>query len=96
MLRKLTLNTTGITHHRAIPMLTKVVELCNERNVIFDPRRSTASAMPRVGATFATLFEKAGKTIAAMQELQDPLLQLRISSTISKNLEDADNILAWG
>src|SRR5688572_32819077 len=31
-LRKLTLNTTGITHHRAIPMLTKIVELCNERS----------------------------------------------------------------
>jgi hypothetical protein len=39
-LRKLTLNTTGITHHRAIPMLTKIVELCNERNVIFSTRVS--------------------------------------------------------
>ena len=41
-LRKLTLNTTGITHHRAIPMLTKVVQMCNERNIIFSMRVSKA------------------------------------------------------
>ena len=42
-------------------------------------------------------FEKAGKTIAAMQELQKKhRFNFGISSTIfSKNLEDADNILAW-
>jgi len=42
-------------------------------------------------------FEKAGKTIAAMQALQKThRFNFGISSTIfSKNLEDADNILAW-
>ena len=39
-LRKLGLNTTGLTPHRAIPMLTKIVELCNERGVIFSTRVS--------------------------------------------------------
>ena len=39
-LRKLTINTTGLTTHRAIPMLTKVVEMCHERNVIFSTRVS--------------------------------------------------------
>src|SRR5678815_4313547 len=39
-LRKLGLNTTGLTPHRAIPMLTKIVELCEERGVIFSTRVS--------------------------------------------------------
>ena len=98
-LRKLTLNTTGITHHRAIPMLTKVVELCNERNVIFSTRVSIDGVDEMHGSVrnVRNAFEKAGKTIAAMQELQKThRFNFGISSTIfSKNLEDADNILAW-
>src|SRR5919109_3556591 len=39
-LRKLTINTTGLTPHRAIPMLTDVVKMCHERNVIFSTRVS--------------------------------------------------------
>ena len=98
-LRKLTLNTTGITHHRAIPMLTKIVELCNERNVIFSTRVSIDGVNDMHGSVrnVRNAFEKAGKTIAAMQELQKTRrFNFGISSTIfSKNLEDADNILAW-
>ena len=98
-LRKLTLNTTGITHHRAIPMLTKIVELCNERNVIFSTRVSIDGVNEMHGSVrnVRNAFEKAGKTIAAMQELQKTRkFNFGISSTIfSKNLEDADNILAW-
>src|ERR671914_1105777 len=98
-LRKLTLNTTGITHHRAIPMLTKVVELCNERNVIFSTRVSIDGVGDMHGSVrnVRNAFEKAGKTIAAMQELQKThKFNFGISSTIfSKNLDDADNILAW-
>src|SRR5688500_16376671 len=98
-LRKLTLNTTGITHHRAIPMLTKIVELCNERNVILTPRVSIAGIGDMHGSVrnVTTAVEKAGKTIKAMQELQKTYrFTFGISSTIfSKNLEDADNILAW-
>ena len=98
-LRKLTLNTTGITHHRAIPMLTKIVELCNERKVIFSTRVSIDGVNEMHGSVrnVRNAFEKAGKTIKAMQELQKThRFNFGISSTIfSKNLEDADNILAW-
>ena len=98
-LRKLTINTTGLTPQRAIPMLTKVVELCHERNVIFSTRVSVDGVGDMHGEVrnVRKAFEKAGKTIAAMQELQKKYrFNFGISSTIfSKNLEDADNILAW-
>ena len=98
-LRKLTINTTGLTPHRAIPMLTKVVEMCHERNVIFSTRVSIDGVNDMHGEVrnVKRAFEKAGKTIAAMQELQKKYpFNFGISSTIfSKNLDDADNILAW-
>ena len=98
-LRKLTINTTGLTPHRAIPMLTKVVEMCHERNVIFSTRVSIDGVDDMHGEVrnVRKAFEKAGKTIAAMQELQKKYrFNFGISSTIfSKNLDDADNILAW-
>ena len=98
-LRKLTLNTTGITHHRAIPMLTKVVQMCAERNIIFSMRVSIDGVNDMHGKVrnVKNAFEKAGKTIAAMQELQKTYrFNFGISSTIFEtNLDDADNILAW-
>ena len=98
-LRKLTINTTGLTPHRAIPMLTKVVEMCHERNVIFSTRVSIDGVNEMHGEVrhVKRAFEKAGKTIAAMKELQKKYpFNFGISSTIfSKNLDDADNILAW-
>jgi MoaA/NifB/PqqE/SkfB family radical SAM enzyme len=98
-LRKLTINTTGLTPHRAIPMLTKVVEMCHERGVIFSTRVSIDGVNDMHGQVrnVKKAFEKAGKTIAAMQELQQKYrFNFGISSTIfSMNLDDADNILAW-
>jgi MoaA/NifB/PqqE/SkfB family radical SAM enzyme len=98
-LRKLTINTTGLTPHRAIPMLTKVVEMCHERNVIFSTRVSIDGVNDMHGAVrnVKRAFEKAGKTIAAMKELQKSHpFNFGISSTIfSMNLDDAENILAW-
>jgi MoaA/NifB/PqqE/SkfB family radical SAM enzyme len=98
-LRKLTINTTGLTPHRAIPMLTKVVEMCHERNVIFSTRVSIDGVEDMHGKVrnVKRAFEKAGKTIKAMQELQQKYsFNFGISSTIfSMNLDDADNILAW-
>jgi MoaA/NifB/PqqE/SkfB family radical SAM enzyme len=98
-LRKLTINTTGLTPHRAIPMLTKVVEMCHERNVIFSTRVSIDGVNDMHGEVrnVKRAFEKAGKTIAAMKELQQKYtFNFGISSTIfSKNLDDAENILAW-
>jgi sulfatase maturation enzyme AslB (radical SAM superfamily) len=98
-LRKLGLNTTGLTPHRAIPMLTKIVELCNERGVIF----STRVSIDGVGDVHNDVrqvkrgFEKANQTIRAMQELQKTRsFNFGISTTIfHKNLDDAENILAW-
>jgi MoaA/NifB/PqqE/SkfB family radical SAM enzyme len=98
-LRKLTINTTGLTPNRAIPMLTKVVEMCHERKVIFSTRVSIDGVNEMHGQVrnVKRAFEKAGKTIAAMQELQKKYtFNFGISSTIfSMNLDDADNILAW-
>jgi MoaA/NifB/PqqE/SkfB family radical SAM enzyme len=37
-LRKFGINTTGLTPHRAIPMLTKAAQLCQERGIIFSTR----------------------------------------------------------
>ena len=98
-LRKLTINTTGLTPHRAIPMLTKVVEMCHARNVIFSTRVSIDGVNEMHGEVrhVKRAFEKANKTIAAMQALQKNYrFNFGISSTIfSRNLDDADNILAW-
>ena len=84
-LRKLTINTTGLTPHRAIPMLTKVVEMCHERNVIFSTRVSIDGVNEMHGEVrnVKRAFEKAGKTITAMQELQKKYpFNFGISSTI--------------
>ncbi len=98
-LRKFGINTTGLTPHRAIPMLTKVAELCHERGIIF----STRVSIDGVGDMHDQVrrvkrgFDKAQKTITAMQELQQRIpFNFGISTTIfSMNLEDAENILAW-
>src|SRR6266545_1497147 len=98
-LRKLTINTTGLTPHRAIPMLTDVVKMCHERNVIFSTRVSIDGVNDMHGAVryVHRAFEKAGQTIAAMQELQKKYrFNFGISSTfLSQHLDDAENGLAW-
>jgi sulfatase maturation enzyme AslB (radical SAM superfamily) len=98
-LRKLGINTTGMTPHRAIPLLTRVVELCHERGIIF----STRVSIDGIGEMHNDVrqvkrgFEKAGETIRAMRELQQKYsFNFGISTTIfQKNLDDAENILAW-
>lgn len=98
-LRKFGINTTGLTPHRAIPMLTRVVELCHERGIIF----STRVSIDGVGEMHNDVrqvkrgFEKANETIRAMKELQQKYsFNFGISTTIfHKNLDDAENILAW-
>jgi MoaA/NifB/PqqE/SkfB family radical SAM enzyme len=98
-LRKFGINTTGLTPHRAIPMLTKVAELCHERGVIFSTRVSIdgVGEMHNQVRKVKSGFDKALKTIRAMQELQQRVpFNFGISTTIfSMNLEDAENILAW-
>ena len=98
-LRKFGINTTGLTPHRAIPMLTKIVELCNKRGVIF----STRVSIDGVGDMHNDVrhvkngFNKANETIRAMRELQKKFtFNFGISTTIfSQNLDDAENILSW-
>ena len=98
-LRKLGLSTTGLTPHRAIPMLTDIVELCHERNVI----ASFRVAIDGIGQRHDTIrnvprgFDKAEETIRAMQELQRRRrFNLGVSTTVfSGNLDDAEDILAW-
>jgi MoaA/NifB/PqqE/SkfB family radical SAM enzyme len=98
-LRKFGMNTTGLTPHRAIPMLTKIVELCHARNIIFSVRVSIDGVgdMHNDVRNVKRGFDKAGETIHAMKELQKKYrFNFGISSTIfSMNLDDADNILAW-
>jgi MoaA/NifB/PqqE/SkfB family radical SAM enzyme len=98
-LRKITLNTTGLTPHRAIPMLTEVARQCHERGVIFSVRVSIDGVGDLHGDVrhVKRAFEKAGETIRAMQALQKTYpFNFGISSTIfSKNLDDADNLVRW-
>lgn len=98
-LRKLGLNTTGLTPHRAIPMLTKIVELCHERGVIFSTRVSIdgVAEIHNQVRQVKRGFDKANETIRAMKDLQRQYpFNFGISTTIfSMNLDDAENILAW-
>ena len=99
-LRKFGMNTTGLTPHRAIPMLTEIVEATRDRGVIFSARVS----IDGIGDVHNTVrrvktgFDKANETIRAMQALQrkNPHFNFGISTTIfSQNLDDAENIQAW-
>ena len=99
-LRKIGINTTGITHKRAVPMLTRIVEFCAAKGLLLSIRVS----LDGIGETHATVrnvknaFDKAGVTIAAMQALAETHdnFQFGIAATIFKqNLEDAENILSW-
>ncbi|MDA1095496.1 MAG: hypothetical protein O3A25_19880 [Acidobacteria bacterium] len=98
-LRKFGLNTTGLTPHRAIPMLTDIVKLCNERDIIFSFRVSIdgVGEMHNDVRNVPPGFDKANETIRAMQALQKHYtFNFGISTTIfSQNLNDADNILNW-
>ena len=99
-LRKLGMNTTGLTPHRAIPMLSEIVKETRDRGVIFSARVSidgigdVHNAVRKVKAGF----DKANETIRAMKALQKKHSHFNfgISTTIfSQNLDDAENIHAW-
>jgi molybdenum cofactor biosynthesis enzyme MoaA len=99
-LRKIGINTTGLTPHRAIPQLTRIVEFCGKQNLLFSARVS----LDGIGDIHSQVrhvksgFEKATQTIEAMQALaaDHPHFQFGIAATLfATNLEDAGNILAW-
>jgi MoaA/NifB/PqqE/SkfB family radical SAM enzyme len=99
-LRKIGINTTGLTPHRAIPMLTRIVEFCAAQGVLISIRVSLDGIGDVHNQVRAVKngFDKAQKTIDAMQALADrhPNFQFGIASTIfATNMQDAENILAW-
>jgi sulfatase maturation enzyme AslB (radical SAM superfamily) len=99
-LRKIGINTTGLTPSRAIPMLTRIVKFCAEHDVLISIRVSLdgiGDVHDQVRAV-KNGFDKASKTIEAMQALskEHPNFSFGIASTIfAKNLDDAENILTW-
>ena len=99
-LRKLGINTTGLTPHRAIPMLTRIVEFLAARDILVSIRVS----LDGIGDIHDQVrhvkngFDKALKTIEALQALAErtPSFQFGLAATIfATNLEDAENLLAW-
>ena len=99
-LRKIGINTTGLTPARAIPMLTRIVKFCAEKELLISIRVSLDGIGDVHNQVRAVKngFDKASQTIAAMQALaaEHPNFQFGIASTIfAKNLEDAENILTW-
>jgi MoaA/NifB/PqqE/SkfB family radical SAM enzyme len=99
-LRKIGINTTGLTPHRAIPMLTRIAKFCADKELLFSARVS----LDGIGEVHNQVrdvkrgFDKAGQTIEAMQKLSEelPNFQFGIASTIfATNLQDAENILNW-
>ena len=99
-LRKIGINTTGLTPQRAIPMLTRIVEACDKAGLLISIRVS----LDGIGEVHDTVrsvkkgFDKALQTIEAMQALAEnsPHFQFGIASTIfAKNLDDAQHIRDW-
>jgi len=99
-MRKIGINTTGLTPHRAIPMLTRIVKFCAAHDLLVSVRVS----LDGIGDIHDQVrhvqrgFDKACETIEAMQALagEYPNFQFGLASTIfAKNLEDAQNILTW-
>ena len=99
-MRKVGINTTGLTPHRAIPMLTKIVKFAAERDLLLSVRVS----LDGIGDIHNQIrhvergFDKACQTIEAMQKLADEYknFQFGLAATIfATNLEDSKNILAW-
>ena len=99
-MRKVGINTTGLTPHRAIPMLTKIVKFAAERDLLLSVRVS----LDGIGDIHNQIrhvergFDKACQTIEAMRKLADEYknFQFGLAATIfATNLEDSKNILAW-
>ena len=99
-MRKIGINTTGLTPHRAIPMLTRIVEFCASKDILISIRVSLDGIGDIHNQVRAVKggFDKACKTIDAMQALaaKHDNFQFGLAATIfATNLEDAENILAW-
>ena len=98
--RKIGINTTGLTPHRAVPMLTRIVESCADRDLPISIRVS----LDGIGDIHDQVrqvkrgFDKACQTIDAMEALarKHDVFQFGLAATIfATNIDDARNILAW-
>ncbi len=99
-LRKVGINTTGLTPKRAIPMLTRIVEYCAKNNILISIRVSLDGIGDVHNQVRAVKngFDKASQTIESMHALAKTHnnFSFGIASTIfATNLNDAENILAW-
>ena len=99
-MRKIGVNTTGLTPHRAIPMLTRIVKFCADEDLLLSVRVS----LDGIGDIHNQVrqvksgFDKACQTIEAMHALAQEYsnFQFGLAATIfATNLDDATNILAW-
>src|SRR4029077_3448355 len=85
-MRKIGINTTGLTPHRAIPMLTRIVKFCAENDLLLSIRVSLDGIgdIHNQVRQVAHGFDKACETIAAMQALseQHANFQFGVASTI--------------
>jgi len=99
-LRKIGINTTGLTPHRAIRLLTPIVESCADKGVLLSIRVS----LDGIGDIHNQVrqvkhgFDKACRTIEAMQALakRHDNFQFGLAATLfASNMEDGENILAW-
>src|SRR3979409_1953462 len=85
-LRKIGTNTTGLTPARAIPMLTRIVKFCAEKDLLISIRVS----LDGIGDIHDQVrhvkrgFDKACETIEAMQALSEeyPNFQFGLAATI--------------
>jgi MoaA/NifB/PqqE/SkfB family radical SAM enzyme len=98
--RKVGINTTGLTPHRAIPMLTRIVKSCAERDLPISIRVS----LDGIGEMHDQVrqvkrgFEKACETIDAMEALAREFgnFQFGVAATIfTTNMQEAHAILKW-
>ena len=99
-LRKIGINTTGLTPQRAIPMLTRIVEFCATKGILVSIRVSLDGIGDVHNQVRAVKrgFDKACRTIEAMQALakKHDHFQFGLAATIfATNMADAENILAW-
>lgn len=99
-LRKIGINTTGLTPFRAVPQLTRIVRHCAARGVLISVRVSLdgiGEAHDRVRHVTQG-FDKASETIDAMTALarETPEFQFGLASTIfAANMPEARRILEW-
>ena len=101
-MRKIGINTTGLTPHRAIPMLTRIVKFCAEHDLLDQHprvarrhRRRPRSGPPRQARLRQGLRDDRGDA-GAVAGVRRTSSSASPSTIFATNLEDAQNILDVG